>query len=665
MAHASSTEMNVTDPVIVVAELVTDSHFGVFNIADIRKSKTNRKRFNEEALNELAQNIRANGLIQPILIRPVTPTEAEPEAYELVCGERRWRASIIAGLPTINAICRNLSDNQAAELQLIENLQREDPHPLEEAEGYQALMMQSGYTAEMLAEKLNKSKSQIYATLKLCNLCQELRDAFFHNEAFTRSLALLIARIPVPALQCEAYGDIIDEYGNGGSPMSYRDAAEHIQAHYNVHLKTAIFSTTDAKLLSHAGSCKACKKRTGNDPDLADLDKDICTDPKCYEAKCIAHNAKIIERAEENNITILHDKDAQMAISQAINNPGKYAIDSTCLHCFARLKNSADRNKMVSVAIGTDKLPEPIAIAVRNGAPVKLYNSLHIQITLEELGFCETEAKARAKAIEKELVSNADNALSEGDSAEQDSDDGSEDTSTDTLDRAAKQDEENRALNNEEIKRIRIYKAIRARGQLSLESLRKFLKLIEDACVFFVPESIHLDLYGQSMATEDERLTYIDNASCEQLQLLLIDYFIGDVQKPNNRHRQNDYINRTDEDFQTLKSIAEHEGIDIAIAEQEPASPIQSLASEPKQEVPVTLAPKKRGRKPVAVAAVEETNKGNTELTSKKPARPSKEYQALLDAKAAAKKAGVPEPMDAWPFPKTKRDTDAEKASAA
>jgi len=166
---------------IVVDELATDSRFDSLPVLDIRISKTNRKRFNLAALKELAANIKANGLIQPILVRPVEPTEEEPQHYEIVCGERRYRATNIAKLTSINVIIRNLSDTQAAELQLIENLQREDPHPMEEAEGYQALMLHSGYTADMLADKLSKSRSQIYATLKLCNLCKELRDEFFER----------------------------------------------------------------------------------------------------------------------------------------------------------------------------------------------------------------------------------------------------------------------------------------------------------------------------------------------------------------------------------------------------------------------------------------------------------------------------------------------------
>lgn len=623
----ANTALATTDQPIVVDELVTDSRFDTLPLWDIRISKTNRKRFNETALKELAANIKTNGLIQPILLRPVDPTEAEPQHYEIVCGERRYRASIIAGLASINVIIRTLSDTQAAELQLIENLQREDPHPMEEAEGYQALMMHSGYTADMLAEKLNKSKSQIYSTLKLCNLCKELRDEFFNNEKFNRSLALLVARIPVPALQVEAYNEIIDERGDG-EPMSYRDAAEHIQAHYNVHLKTAIFSTTDTRLLLSAGSCRDCKKRTGNDPDLADLDKNICTDPKCYEAKCVAHNAKIIEKAERNNITILHGEDAKKAVTHASNKVDNLAANHTRLLVFARLINYADKTKTVIDAIGSDKLPEPTSIAVINGAPVNLYNALHIQIKLEELGFCETESKARAKAIEKSLESNAGDTQPGADDEEDDDTetaDQDDDTSTNSLDHAAKRGEEKRALINEEIKRIRIYKAIRARGQLSVDSLCELMKQVEDKCVFLVPDSMHLDLYGQSMDTEEDRLNYIDNASCEQLQLLLIDYFLCDVKTPYSSHYNNQYINRTDDRFATLKTVAEFEGIDIATAEQEPASPVQAPATE-QTEPEAAPATKKRGR-------------------------PSKADKAAQEA------ASKPAPVEKWPFPTQKKES--------
>lgn len=600
-----------------------EQFFQSLPIAQISISKTNRKRFNEQALNELADNIKANGLIQPILVRPMSPSE-QLEPYEIVCGERRYRASIIAGLDHINTICRELTDTQAAELQLIENLQREDPHPMEEAEGYQALMLHSGYTADMLADKLNKSKSQIYATLKLCNLCTELRDKFFDNEKFTRSLALLIARIPVPVLQVEAFEEIIDEYGDG-EPMSYRDAAEHIQAHYNVHLKTAIFSTTDTKLVPDAGSCKACPKRTDNDPDLADLDKNVCTDPKCFEQKIIAHHAQVVAKANKNGLTVYEGASAAKVISAAKNNSNGFVLLETLLRRFSNLKSQTDTHKNLLAAIGCDKMPEYVAVAFDGLTAVKLYDAAEVQAILEDLGFCSTKVQTETKKFDAQVASSKSTEQTESDETSEDDNESEGSSTTEELDQSAEKSEKIRALENEEIKRIRIYKAIRQRGQLSLESLRAFMKNINVGLYFSIPESVHEEFYGRNIVVDEDRVEYIDQASSEELQLLLIDYVIGDIQIPRPWHLKDMYLDRSDNEFDLLQTVAQHEGIDIATAEQEvPAIPAQVPATEQaEQEAPATPTAKKRGRK------------SNAE-------------------KAALEAASKPIPLDKWPFPTPK-----------
>lgn len=589
----------------------TEQTFQSLPIAFIRISKTNRKRFNQQALEELAANIKTNGLIQPILVRPVPQTETEAEPFEIVCGERRYRASKIAELESINVICRELSDTQAAELQLIENLQREDPHPMEEAEGYQALMLHSGYTADMLAEKLNKSKSQIYATLKLCNLCKELRDAFFENEKFTRSLALLIARIPVPELQVEAFNEIIDEYGNG-EPMSYRDAADHIQMHYNVNLKTAIFSTTDSKLVPEAGACKTCPKRTDNDPDLADFEKNICTDPKCYESKVIAHHSQVVAKAEKNKLPILRDKDAKIAIAAALDCEENYASDQSKLYAFKRLKNDNDSYKTFISAVGSDKLPEAVAVAVVNVIPTKLYDLGTAQSMLEELGFCFTELEEENKKLDKQMR--------EEDPDSEDADDEGSETNTAALDRAAKEDEIKRQTDNEELKRMRIYRAIRARGQLSIESLRHFMLEIDDSWSLEIPQQFHEELYGCDLSELSDRIQYINGATSEQLQLLLIDYVVGSsVKKPNGNWWTKDYLAREDSSVVILLDIAKAEGIDITTIEQEEALPVRVEVTEQReQDPPITPTSKKRGR-PAKAAKVEQAPETNPAAIEKWP----------------------------------------------
>ena len=147
----------------------------------IRASKTNpRKHFNPELLADLAASIRQLGLAQPILVRPIARDliDNSPVRFEVVAGERRFRASHLAGYQTILAVVRDLSDAEALELQVVENLQRADLHPLEEAEGYEVLMKAHDLSAEQLADKVGKSKAYIYARLKLCALVPFARNEF-------------------------------------------------------------------------------------------------------------------------------------------------------------------------------------------------------------------------------------------------------------------------------------------------------------------------------------------------------------------------------------------------------------------------------------------------------------------------------------------------------
>jgi ParB family chromosome partitioning protein len=126
-----------------------------------------RVAFPQDSLDELAESIRARGILQPILARS-HPTQ--PERFYIVAGERRWRAAGIAGLHEVPAIVREMSDAEAAIAALIENLQREDLNPMEEAEGYSRLLDELRVTQDKLAEALGKSRSQVTNALRLLNL---------------------------------------------------------------------------------------------------------------------------------------------------------------------------------------------------------------------------------------------------------------------------------------------------------------------------------------------------------------------------------------------------------------------------------------------------------------------------------------------------------------
>lgn len=264
----------------------------------IEPSKTNpRKRLDLVMIEELAESVRKVGVLQPILVRP-HPVEAA--MFEIVAGESRWRAAKVAELQYIPATIRELTDLEALELQVLENLHRNDLHPIEEAEGFQQLLNANGYTVDTLAERVGKSRSAIYASLKLCALCPEAREAFYQGK-LTASTALLIARIPGAKLQAQAVSEITKPNYNGDLP-SYRDAAKTISYRYALDLSDAIFDITDASLVPIAGDCTSCEKRSGNCWEICpDIDSaDVCTDPDCFGEKRTAH----IERLKQDPDTI-------------------------------------------------------------------------------------------------------------------------------------------------------------------------------------------------------------------------------------------------------------------------------------------------------------------------------------------------------------------------
>lgn len=142
------------------------------NINDIEPKRDQpRKYFDEEALNELADSIAMHGVIQPLLVRPLSDG-----GYQLIAGERRWRASRMAGLSQVPVVVREMTDEEAMELALIENLQREDLNPIEEAEGFKLLMDTYSFTQEQAAEKVGKSRPAVANALRLLALPQEVLD---------------------------------------------------------------------------------------------------------------------------------------------------------------------------------------------------------------------------------------------------------------------------------------------------------------------------------------------------------------------------------------------------------------------------------------------------------------------------------------------------------
>ena len=154
-----------------------------------------RRRFAEAELDALAQSIREKGILQPLLVRPLAGVEA---AFELVAGERRWRAAQRVGVHEVPVIVRPLADSEALEIALVENVQREDLAPLEEAEAYSRLMEEFGRTQASLAEAVGKSRSHVANTLRLLSLPAPVRRRLDEGELSAgHARALLAATDPV------------------------------------------------------------------------------------------------------------------------------------------------------------------------------------------------------------------------------------------------------------------------------------------------------------------------------------------------------------------------------------------------------------------------------------------------------------------------------------
>lgn len=134
-----------------------------------------RRTFDNEALKDLANSIREKGILQPILVRP-NPEDGAKAPFEIVAGERRWRAAQIAQLHDIPVIIRDMTDNEALQIGIIENVQRSDLNPIEEAEAFQRLIDEFSYTQEVLAKTLGKSRSHIANTLRLVGAPNKVRD---------------------------------------------------------------------------------------------------------------------------------------------------------------------------------------------------------------------------------------------------------------------------------------------------------------------------------------------------------------------------------------------------------------------------------------------------------------------------------------------------------
>ncbi len=253
-------------------------------VGALRESALNTRRtFKDAGLAELADSIRQKGVINPLIARPIGE---DGVAFEIAAGHRRYRAAQLVGVEQLPVIIRNYSDDEFLEVLTVENLQREEVHPMEEAEGYSELLRRPGYDIAAIAAKIGKDSGYVHRRLRLIELIQPLRDAF-RAERITLGHAQILARLGAEQqkelLDCELFD------GDDGA-CSVQALQRVIEDDLLMDLSKAAFPVADVNLLPQAGSCVDCSKRTGAAPALFPeiKAKDCCTDRACFGRKANA-----------------------------------------------------------------------------------------------------------------------------------------------------------------------------------------------------------------------------------------------------------------------------------------------------------------------------------------------------------------------------------------
>jgi len=264
-----------------------------------------RKSYGAESMDELVGSIRAHGVRQPVLVRPAP----SGEGFQLVYGHRRARAARAAGLEVVPAFVAELSDEEARELQLVENSQREDPHPLDEADALRELLETYGRSIEELSARTGKSHAHVWRRLKLCALGDAAREAFAAGKV-SAGVAELVATIP----ELRHQEEVVQWLTGTGEAVSVPSARRHIQERYQRMLATAPFHVGDASLLDGVPSCGACPRRTGAAAtlfgDVSGAD-DRCTDSGCFAQKREAAWTRALEDALANGHEVLDEDECR------------------------------------------------------------------------------------------------------------------------------------------------------------------------------------------------------------------------------------------------------------------------------------------------------------------------------------------------------------------
>ena len=287
-----------------------------------------RKDYPESMIDELAESITsAGGILENLLARP------KGKRRELVFGHCRKRAAIKLGRKTVPVIVREMTDREVRIAQLAENGQRANPHPLEEMEGYKALLEQEQMSVGDVCAAVGKSPPYIYRRLALKNLCPAGRKALEAGK-LRLGVAELIARLADHKAQADAVKALSPSYD--GSPVTIATAKSRIERDHLRNLKQAPFDPSDSALVPAAGACTVCPKRSGANPDLfGELTggANVCTDGACYGLKLAADWKVKSKEHESAGGTVLKAAEAKKVFPYSFSSSlghecGYYDLDA-------------------------------------------------------------------------------------------------------------------------------------------------------------------------------------------------------------------------------------------------------------------------------------------------------------------------------------------------
>ncbi len=337
----------------------------------------------------LVESVRRYGIQMPIKVRP------KGDRFEIVFGERRWRAAKEVGLDTVPATIEDLTDEGAQARRVLENAQRRDPHALEEAEAYERLLAMRDrkgkaiHSVESVAQVAGRSLAHVYHRLKLTALAPELRQAFYAGELSVTG-AFLVARGIPTALQAEAwermkryaeqkaYDEELDDEGH----LNHEGIAALIERVYACRLDRAPFPLDDASLVKTAGACTSCPKRSANQPVLfAEPDrKDVCTDVACWRVKVGAFVDRERREVFAAGGTVLLEEESRRIFNGAAMLPWNSPwidLDAVC-------PDHPDRLPWRHLL--ADLCPPPTLAFTSQGRPVRLATRSEVAEALEKNG---------------------------------------------------------------------------------------------------------------------------------------------------------------------------------------------------------------------------------------------------------------------------------------